>query len=199
VRMDRVRTVVLAGGRSRRMGFDKLVALFDGMPLARRVALGLRELEPLFVATPAVAEVVSDLRFVRLVVTQPTAGPAVTLALAHAAIPHDAYLAVLPCDVPFLDAAHLTAFVVRVPDDADLAWPVVGGTPGHPVLWSPKARARIPALGADEPPSHVRRDPALDVRAIEEHDDAYVTDADTPDAWAAAEARTLPPATPERR
>src|SRR5665213_2290602 len=37
------------------------------------------------------------------------------------------------------------AFIAAVPDDADLAWPRVGETPGHPVVWSPKARARIPA------------------------------------------------------
>jgi CTP:molybdopterin cytidylyltransferase MocA len=171
------------------MGFDKLTALFDGVPLARRVVLALRELRPLIVATPAVADVISDLRFVQLVVTQPTAGPSVTLALAHAAIPHDAALAAMPCDLPFLDAAHVGAFVSRVPDDADLAWPDVNGTPGHPVLWSPKARARIPALRDNEPPMRVRRDPALRAVALDERDDAYVTDADTPEAWAAAEAR----------
>ena len=185
----RVRTVVLAGGHSRRMGFDKLTTPFDGVPLARRVALNLRELEPLLVATPAVADVISDLGFVQLVVTQPTAGPSVTLALAHTAIPHDTYLAVLPCDVPFVDAALVRAFVERAPDDIDLAWPVVGGTPGHPVLWSPKARTRIPALRDDEPPARVRRDPALRIEPIEERDDAYVTDVDTPEAWSAAEAR----------
>jgi CTP:molybdopterin cytidylyltransferase MocA len=189
LRIERVRTVVLAGGRSRRMGFDKLTALFDGVPLARRVALNLRELRPLFVATPAVADVISDLRFVRLVLTQPTAGPAMTLALAHAAIRHDLHIAVLPCDLPFLDAALVAAVVGRVPDDADLSWPVVKGTPGHPVLWSPKARTRIPALSDDDAPASVRHDAALRVAPLEERDDAYVTDVDTPDAWAVARAR----------
>jgi CTP:molybdopterin cytidylyltransferase MocA len=189
LRIERVRTVVLAGGRSRRMGFDKLTAPFAGEPLARRVARALLELEPLFVATPEVAGAISDLRALRLVVTQPTAGPSETLALAHAAIPHDLYLAVLPCDAPFLDADRVRSFVARVADDADLAWPVVAGTPGHPVLWSPKARARIPELGDGVPPSSVRRDPSLRVAALEEADDAYVTDVDTPEAFAAAEQR----------
>jgi len=84
-----VRTVVLAGGRSQRMGFDKLTALFAGEPLARRVARGLLELEPLFVATPQVAEAIAALG-VRVLVTEPTAGPSATLALAHAAIAQDA-------------------------------------------------------------------------------------------------------------
>lgn len=185
----RVRTVVLAGGRSRRMGFDKLTALFAGEPLARRLARALQELEPLFVATPRVADVISDLRGVRVVVTQPTAGPSETLTLAHAAIPHDTHLAVTACDLPFLDAVRVRALLARVPSDADLAWPVVAGTPGHPVIWSPKARTRIPALRADDPPMRVRRDPALRARPIPEADDAYVVDVDTPERWAAAELR----------
>lgn len=186
--MIAAQVVVLAGGRSERMGFHKLVADFAGVPLARRLALALRELEPLVVVTtPTVADVLSDLRFVRLVVTQPTAGPAATLQLAHAAIPPDRTLAVLPADVPFLDAARVRAFLATVPDEADLAFPVVHGTPGHPVVWSPTARTRIPNLRDDEPPAHVRRDPALHVVALPERDDAYVTDVDTPAAWHAAE------------
>ena len=189
MRIERVRTVVLGGGRSQRMGFDKLTALFAGEPLARRVARGLLELKPLFVTTQAAAAVVADLSGVTVIVTEPTAGPSETLALAHAAIAADAYLAVVPCDAPFVDARKVRAFVARVPGHVDLAWPVVGTTPGHPVVWSPKARARIPALRVDEAPMTVRADPALRSIALAERDDAYVIDVDTPDAWAAASER----------
>ncbi len=184
-----MRTVVLGGGRSQRMGFDKLVAPFDGEPLARRVARALQELEPLFVTTPAVAAVLRDLRGVRVVETPPTAGPSATLALASAAIDEDMHLAVIAGDLPFLDAARVRAFVARVADDADLAWPIVAGTPGHPVLWSPKARARIASLGDDDQPSRVRDDAGLRTVAIEQTDDAHVTDVDTRAGWAVAEAR----------
>ncbi len=185
----RARVVVLAAGSSRRMGFDKLAAPFAGVPLARRVALALAELHPLIVAAYRVADVIGDLRTQQLVVTAPTAGPSATLALAHAAIPHDLALAVVMCDMPLLDADCVRAFVARVPDDADLAWPIVGGIPGHPVIWSPRARTRIPTLRDDEPPAQVRYDLALSLIALEEKDDAYVTDIDTPEGWAAAEAR----------
>jgi CTP:molybdopterin cytidylyltransferase MocA len=187
--IERVRTVVLGGGRSRRMGFDKLTASFAGEPLARRVARALAELQPLFVTTPQVAEVIADVPGVTVVVTEPTAGPSRTLQLAHEAIAPDAYLAVLPCDLPFIDAARVRAFVARVPDDADVAWPLAGATPGHPVVWSPRARARIAALGDDDSPQRVRADPSLTATPIAVDDDAYVVDADTPAAWAAAEAR----------
>jgi CTP:molybdopterin cytidylyltransferase MocA len=187
--ISRVRTVVLGGGRSQRMGFDKLLAPFAGVPLARRVVLGVRELGPLIVTTPAVAETLADITGVQLIVTEPTAGMSETLALANAAVPDELHLAVLPCDVPFLDAARVRAFVARVLDDVDLAWPLVGTTPGHPVVWSPQARARISALRADEPPLRARDDAALRTAALAETDDAYVTDVDTPKAWGAAQER----------
>jgi len=171
------------------MGFDKLTTSFAGEPLARRVACALLDLRPLFVATAPVADAISDLNGVGIIVTEPTAGPSETLALAHAAVFAEAYLAVLPCDLPFLDAAHIRAFVERIASDADLAWPVFGETPGHPVVWSPTARARIEMLRADEPPLRVRGDAALRAVAVAVDDDAYVADVDTPEAWKAAELR----------
>jgi molybdenum cofactor cytidylyltransferase len=189
VNIARVRTVILGGGRSQRMGFDKLSAPFDGEPLARRVARALAELEPLVVTTPQVAAVLRDLPGVRVVETPPTAGPSVTLALANAAVDADAYLAVLAGDLPFLDAARVRAFIARVPDGIDLAWPVVGRTPGHPVVWSPNARARIASLGAGDPPSRIREQRGIQVAALDEEDDAFVVDVDTPEAWTAGEER----------
>ena len=183
--------VVLAGGRSQRMGFDKLTASFAGEPLARRVACALLDLRPLFIATQPVADAIADLIGVGIVVTAPTAGQSETLALADASVFAEAYLAVLPCDLPFLDAERVSAFIARVPDDADLAWPVVGETPGHPVVWSPNARERIAGLPSDTPPMRVRDDAALRTVALDESDNAYVTDVDTPDAWNAAEARAM--------
>jgi CTP:molybdopterin cytidylyltransferase MocA len=171
------------------MGFDKLSAPFDGVPLARRVVTALAPLRPLVVAAPRVADVIGDLREPRIVLTAPTAGPSVSLALADSAIPHDRWLAVVACDLPFLDAERVRAFVELVPDEVDLAWPVVEGTPGHPVLWSPRARTRIANLREDEPPAVVRRDPALRTVGIDVTDDAYVIDLDTPEAWLIAEAR----------
>lgn len=184
-----MQTVVLAAGSSVRMGRDKLIAPFAGVPLARRVVLALEGLQLLVVATPAVAAAIGDLPTVRLIVTGPTAGPSVSLALAHAALAPAIALAVIPCDLPFLDAALVRALVARVPPDADLAFPVVRGTPGHPVVWSPKARARIPGLRDDQPPSRVRRDRALRVVELDEADERYVLDVDTPEAWLAAERR----------
>ncbi len=186
-----VRTVVLAAGRASRMGFDKLTAPFAGVPLARRLALALAELDPLVVTTPAVAEVLHGIPGVRVVMTLPTAGPSATLHLANLEIRPDYGLAVVAADLPFLEARQVRAFLERVPEDADLAWPVVDGVPGHPVFWSPNARARIPGLSAEDQPNALRRDTALRALAIETHEAAHVEDVDTPDAWRAAEERAM--------
>ena len=184
-----MRTVVLGGGRSQRMGFDKLTAPFDGEPLARRVARQLGELRPLFVTTQEVATAIGDRFGATFLITPPTAGPSVTLRLANDALEPGVYLAVVVADLPFLDAARVHAFIARVPDDADLAWPVVGETPGHPVLWSPHARARISSLGPQEPPARVRAGPDMRILELAQDDDAYVVDVDTPEAWVRSEAR----------
>jgi len=186
---DSVSTVVLAGGRSLRMGFDKLLRPFGGEPLIRRVVAALAGLRPLVVTTPAAAALIADVSGVRVVATEPTAGPAVTLALADAAIPASRRLAVLAGDLPFVDAALVRAFLAAVPADADLAWPVVGATPGHPVLWSPRARRRIAGLGPDEAPASVRREPGLRLAPVAMTDDRYVVDVDTPEGWESALAR----------
>ena len=184
-----VRTVVLAAGRSERMGFDKLAAPFAGTPLLRRLALALAPLRPLIVAPPALGALVADIPGVAVLAAEPTEGQSVTLRLADAAVPAGERLAVVPGDAPFLDAERVRAFVLRAPADADLVWPLVGETPGHPVLWSPRARARIAALGAQEPPMRLRADPALRCVALAETDSAYVEDVDTPERWAQALAR----------
>lgn len=188
-----VRTVVLAAGRSERMGFDKLAAPFAGVPLLRRVALALAPLRPLVVTTAALAPLIADIPGVDVLRTERTAGPSATLRLADAAVPAGERLAVVPGDAPFLDAARVRAFVCRAPAEADLAWPVVGETPGHPVLWSPRARVRIVALHDDEPPMRLRAEPALRCVALVETDPAYVEDVDTPDRWEQAQARVQRP------
>ena len=174
------------------MGFDKLTAPFAGEPLLRRVVRALEPLAPLVVTTARAAAVLEGLPFATVVVTEPTAGTAATLGLADGAVSPDLALAVVAGDLPFIDAARVEEFLGRVPAEADVAWPVVAGTPGHPVVWSPAARARIPTLAPGDAPARLRRDPALIVVPIDAGDDAYVTDVDTPEAWEAALARVRP-------
>jgi CTP:molybdopterin cytidylyltransferase MocA len=189
VDVKNVRTVVLGAGRATRMGFDKLATPFAGEPLLRRLVSALAELQPLVVTTPEIAALLRGIPGAAVVPTLPTTGPTGTLRLANAEVRPDLHLAVIPGDLPFLDAALVKAFLARVPAGVDLAWPKVGEIPGHPVVWSPMARGLLAGLRADEQPAAIRRDPSLRVVALDETDTAYVEDVDTPDAWRAAEER----------
>jgi molybdenum cofactor cytidylyltransferase/nicotine blue oxidoreductase len=184
-----LRLIVLAAGSSRRMGWNKLAAPLAGIPLAQRVADNLAGLTPLFVAAPEAAAVLAGRAGVVVLPTEPTESPGATLRLADAAIAGGPGLAVVLCDLPFLDASRVRAFIARVPPDADIAFPLVDGTPGHPVVWSARARQRLGHLPPGVSPATLRDDPELNVVALEETDDAYVADVDTPGEWAAAERR----------
>jgi len=106
---------VLAGGRSSRMGTDKTLLQLAGKPLIahavaklRRICAGVHILS----SNPALAPyapLVPDLH--------PGCGPVggIEAALAHS--PHD-WSFILPVDVPFLPAAILQTWAVRVVDPA---------------------------------------------------------------------------------
>jgi len=187
VNPDLVQTVILAAGRSSRMGFDKLTTPLAGIPLIRRVVAGLGPLRPILVGPAALANLVGDLP-VTIVLTGPTSGPAATLRLADAAVPRERYLAVVLADLPWLDAEAVSAFVQRVDAAADVSWPVVEGTPGHPVIWSPRARGRLGG-SVDAAPGLLRENAGLRTAALPSYDRRAIDDVDTPHAWRAAASR----------
>jgi CTP:molybdopterin cytidylyltransferase MocA len=169
------------------MGFDKLTTPMAGIPLIRRVVAGLGALHPVLVGPPALANLVGDLP-VTIVLTEPTPGPAATLRLADAAVARDRYLAVVLADLPWLDAEAVLQFIARVDPAADMSWPVVDGTPGHPVIWSPRARGRLGGT-ADAAPGVLRENAGLRTAALPSDDRRGIDDVDTPHAWRAAASR----------
>lgn len=107
---ERLSVLILAGGRSRRMGQDKVWMALDGMPLVERVARRVLPLagELLFAANAderfealarslaAPARVVADL--------YPGAGPLAGLHAGLSAANHD-LVAAVAADMPFVDLA----------------------------------------------------------------------------------------------
>jgi molybdenum cofactor guanylyltransferase len=118
----RAAAIVLAGGRSARMGRDKALLRLDRRPLVEHVA---RQLEPLFSAVLVSAAHADDYGFLGLRVVPDRiadGGPLAALAGALDASPLDVNL-VVPCDVPEVPGA-LVRLLLREARRGDGAVPV---------------------------------------------------------------------------
>lgn len=125
--------VILAAGRSRRLGRPKALLSFQGKPLVQSLVETYQSvgLEVVVVAGPEVARAL-DPRSVRLTLGDPEQVMIDSLARGLAAGPFGARAAVVqPVDSAFTDRALLSALLQVVKDR-----PVVphhAGLPGHPV------------------------------------------------------------------
>jgi molybdopterin-guanine dinucleotide biosynthesis protein A len=116
--------VLLTGGSSRRMGFDKAALVVDGETLAARGARVLRAVfgEACVEVGPGASGLPSTLE------EPPGAGPLAALvagAGALAARGHEGAVVLLGCDLPFADAA-LVQLLARWPGEGS-AIPVLDG------------------------------------------------------------------------
>lgn len=141
-----LRGLVLAGGRSARMGRDKGLLVYHRMAQVlwtRRLLSGLCE-EVYVSINPEQRSVRPYDRLAVLVDRQPDRGPAAGLLSAWEALPGSAWLAVA-VDLPFLTADTLAALVAgRDPAGLATAFRHTGGVL-EPVctLWEPAARAAL--------------------------------------------------------
>ena len=117
--------VLLAGGESHRMGVEKAIIIFQGMPLWQRQISLLRELQPqeIFISArserpwrPADTELVLD--------ETPSRGPlsGLTRALERMQTSH---LVVLAVDMPFMKSTHLR-FLCSLAGESRGILPMIG-------------------------------------------------------------------------
>lgn len=114
--------VILAGGKSTRMGCDKRFLPIQGKPMVQHVC---DQVAPLFVQTIIVAAELEEFRFGTVSVVSddmPGLGPLGGISTALAASRHDPCF-VLPCDMPRMDFA-LMARLLQAAPDADCTLPV---------------------------------------------------------------------------
>lgn len=104
--------VILAGGRSRRMGTDKAMLDFHGVPFIRRIADVLLEVFPRVVVSCAAGDGYSFLSLPEIKDIYPDCGP---LGGIHAALRscQTPYIFVLSCDVPFISKALVHDILVN--------------------------------------------------------------------------------------
>ncbi len=127
------------------------------------------------IASPLVADAlrtVAQGRPVRVAINDaPERGMTHSLALADAVIDLGEPIAVVLADLPDLDAATIATVLAAYGDDVDVVAPRAAGRFGHPVVFGPRARAKIAAL-PDGDALHTLRDDAVLRRRIVELGDA---------------------------
>jgi molybdenum cofactor cytidylyltransferase len=173
--------VILAAGRSERMGAQKLLLPVGGTTMLARALDASREFETVVVAAQSIAAHIPRRPGLRVVVNDESErGMAHSLALADATIgDRSAALVVLLADTPLVDAA-LVRRIVDARGDADVAFPVRGGVGGHPVVFGPRARTEFASLQRGDTLRRLRDDPNRSRIGVPVDDDAPFLDVDSP-------------------
>ena len=196
----RVAIVILAAGRSTRMGGpNKLLADANGQPLvvhAARSALSSQSVEVVVVLGHMADEVrgviekaippKSRLRFV----ANPdfAAGISTSVRTGIGALAKDIDAAVIQLgDMPAINVALLDRLIAAFNpvEGRSICVPTVRGKRGNPVLWDRRFFAEMAALSGDSGAKHLIGEHASLVCEVEMPGEAALTDIDTPEALAA--------------
>jgi molybdenum cofactor cytidylyltransferase len=163
------------------MGRQKLLLQVDGRSLLARALDAAAVFPSVVVVSPELADRVPAAPGRTVVVNaEPQRGMTHSLALADAAVADpEAALVVLLADTPFVDRA-LVRRVAAALGDADVAYPVRDGVPGHPVAFAAAVRPRIQRLADGDTLRRLRDDPALQAVAVAVTSDGPFVDVDTP-------------------
>lgn len=182
--------ILAAGASSRMRGVDKLLEPVQGQPLLRFVALNAIGTQfPVVVVLapnrPARAAALDGLTLNRVQVLDANEGMGTSLRAGVLAIPHDHAIMVLLADMPDLDTVDMATVIAayRLAPTAIHRACDAAGTPGHPVVFPPWARADLLHLGGDTGAQSVLRAHADNIYLIPLPAAHAVTDLDTPEEW----------------
>ena len=163
------------------MGTQKLLLPVDGASLLERALHAAAGYETVAVLAPSLAARVAPRPGLTVTINaEPERGMTRSLALADAAVAdREAALAVLLADTPFVTGA-LLATVAAALGDADVAFPVRAGRPGHPVVFGPRPRAELAGWPEGDSLRTLRDDPRWRRVTVHVDDDAPFLDVDSP-------------------
>jgi molybdenum cofactor cytidylyltransferase len=196
----RIAAVILAAGRSTRMGpANKLLADLNGKPLLRWVAeaaLASQTRPVLAVTGHQAAEVKAALAGLDVtLVDNPdyATGLASSLKAAIRALPEtiDGALVLLG-DMPRITAAHIDRLIAASAAGRIIV-PVHEGQRGNPVLWPARYFPDLLALEGDAGAKPLLTTHAADIHEVDLSTDAIFLDIDTPDALAHERENPLSP------
>ncbi|MGH7754557.1 MAG: nucleotidyltransferase family protein [Gemmatimonadales bacterium] len=189
--------VVLAAGRSSRMGAPKALLDYRGQPFVASIVRVLEalELHPRVVvvgdAAPRIRAALAahDVMLVENPWEPPDPGPISSIRAALAALEHARPQGVLvwPVDYPHVRTATIESLVDAFrAQHPSAVLPVFGGRRGHPVLWSDRA---VPALledqraGTEGARAVLHSLPRRDVREVAVGDPAVLDGINTPEDY----------------
>jgi molybdenum cofactor cytidylyltransferase len=203
----RVAVLVLAAGRSTRMGGpNKMLADAEGQPLvvhAVKAALASQAVEVVVVlghmadeVRTAIDKAVSSKSRLRFVTNPDFAeGLSTSVRTGIGALDKDIDAAVVQLgDMPGVGAPLLDRLMAAFSpvEGRTICVPTVGGKRGNPVLWARRFFPEIAKLSGDSGAKHLIGEHADLVCEVEMTGEAAVTDIDTPEALAAWRARSKP-------
>jgi molybdenum cofactor guanylyltransferase len=142
--------VILAGGKSSRMGQDKALIPWDGIPLLQRVCqVASQCCQQVYILTPwpeRYQEILPDVNYQFLVESNPGQGPLVALAQALAEVPTE-WVLLLACDMPLLQVEIIRYWTERL---NNIPGYILATVPQQETFWQPTCgfyrRAALPEL-----------------------------------------------------
>lgn len=172
------------------MGRQKLLLPIDGEPMIARVIDATSAWTTVLVASTDLATVLRDapVRIVRN--DAPERGMTHSLRLANETISDDEAIAIVLGDLPDLTQAAIARAIAAYDETIDVVVPRNAKRFAHPIVFGPRARARIAALPDGDTLRGLRDDPTLRRREIEVALHDAPADIDTPADYA-ARANTL--------
>jgi molybdenum cofactor cytidylyltransferase len=193
-RAPKIAAVVLAAGRSSRMGpANKLLADVDGAPMVRRVveAAVASQAKPVIVVTGnEQGKIQATLRGCKVTfVHNPkfAEGMSTSLQAGLATLPANLDGALICLgDMPMVTAAALDRLIAAFNplEGRAICVPTWNGKRGNPVLWDRRFFAAMADLAGDVGAKHLIGEHADLVAEVAMSDDAVLTDIDTPEALA---------------
>jgi molybdenum cofactor cytidylyltransferase len=194
-RAPRIAAIVLAAGRSSRMGSaNKLLADVSGLPMVRRAVEGAiaSQAKPVVVVTGnEQGKMQAALRGCKVTFVHNasfTEGMSTSLQTGLAALPANVD-GVLVClgDMPLVTATALDRLIAAFNplEGRAICVPTWNGKRGNPVLWDRRFFPAMAELAGDVGAKHLIGEHADLVVEVAMSDDAVLTDIDTPDALAA--------------
>ena len=196
-RAPRVAAVVLAAGKSSRMGANKLLADLGGQPMIRRTVAAMRQAadETIVVTGRDAEDVKAALEGlpVRFVHNENFAeGLSTSLRAGIKALSPDTDAAVIALgDMPLVtaDAVRRLIAAYSPAEHRSVIVPVFGAERGNPVLWGRQHFDALKQLTGDRGARALFDQYADEIVEVAMADDAVLMDADTPEALAALRAR----------